>query len=163
MPADSSFDIVSSVDQMEVKNAFNQAHKEVENRYDFRGTAVDLELVDNLIQLTADDEFRLDQLRDIVFSKLIKRGIDAKMIEYSDVEKAGGMTLKQKVKFKDGIATDEAKKLCQQIRDSKIKVNAQIQGEQVRVSGKSKDDLQKVIQFVKGLELPYSVSFTNYR
>lgn len=163
MAADFSFDIVSEVDKMEVKNAFNQAEKELQNRYDFKGTKAAMELVDNAIDLTADDEFRMGQLYDIVFSKLIKRGIDAKMIETGKIEVAGGMTVKQKVTFKQGIPTDQAKALVKQIKDSKIKVNVQIQGEEVRVSGKSKDDLQKTMQFVKGLELPYAVNFTNYR
>lgn len=163
MAADFSFDIVSEVDKMEVKNAFNQAEKELQNRYDFKGTKAAMELADDAIDLTADDEFRMGQLYDIVFSKLIKRGIDAKMIETGKIEGAGGMTVKQKVTFKQGIPTDQAKALVKQIKDSKIKVNVQIQGEEVRVSGKSKDDLQKAMQFVKGLELPYAVNFTNYR
>ncbi len=163
MAADFSFDIVSEVDKMEVKNAFNQAEKELQNRYDFKGTKAAMELADDAIDLTADDEFRMGQLYDIVFSKLIKRGIDAKMIETGKIEGAGGMTVKQKVTFKQGIPTDQAKALVKQIKDSKIKVNVQIQGEEVRVSGKSKDDLQKTMQFVKGLELPYAVNFTNYR
>lgn len=163
MAADFSFDIVSEVDKMEVKNAFNQAEKELQNRYDFKGTKAAMELADDAIDLTADDEFRMGQLYDIVFSKLIKRGIDAKMIETGKIEVAGGMTVKQKVTFKQGIPTDQAKALVKQIKESKIKVNVQIQGEEVRVSGKSKDDLQKTMQFVKGLELPYAVNFTNYR
>lgn len=164
MSGEFSFDIVSEVDKMEVKNAFNQAEKELQNRYDFKGTKAEMELVDDsAIDLTADDEFRMGQLYDIVFSKLIKRNIDAKMIETGKIEAAGGMTVKQKVSFKQGIPQDQAKALVKQIKDSKIKVNAQIQGEQVRVSSKSKDDLQKTMQFVKGLDLPYAINFTNYR
>ncbi|MCA0360553.1 MAG: YajQ family cyclic di-GMP-binding protein [Armatimonadetes bacterium] len=164
MSGEFSFDIVSEVDKMEVKNAFNQAEKELQNRYDFKGTKAEMELADDsAIDLTADDEFRMGQLYDIVFSKLIKRNIDAKMIETGKIEAAGGMTVKQKVSFKQGIPQDQAKALVKQIKDSKIKVNAQIQGEQVRVSSKSKDDLQKTMQFVKGLDLPYAINFTNYR
>jgi uncharacterized protein YajQ (UPF0234 family) len=158
-----SFDIVSSVDLNEVKNAHNQAAKELENRYDFRGSNAKIEFDGKEITLTAEDEFRLEQVRDIVFSKLVKRGVEAKMTEYGKPEPGAGVSVRQKVTFKQGLAQDHAKALVKQIKDKGLKVNAQIQGEQVRVSAKSKDDLQKVIQFVKGLDLPYSVDFTNYR
>lgn len=164
MATEFSFDIVSEVDQAEVKNAFNQAHKELINRYDFKGSPAKIELEDDgSISLTAEDEFRLSQVYDIVFSKLIKREVDAKMIETSKAEAAGGMTMKQKVTFKQGIAQDQAKALVKEIKGTGIKANAQIQGEAIRVSAKSKDDLQKVIQFVKGQSLPYAVNFKNYR
>jgi uncharacterized protein YajQ (UPF0234 family) len=150
--AESSFDIVSRVDQMEVKNAIDQAQKELHNRYDLKGTKAE-------IQSEKDD---ITVIADIVFSKLIKRGIDARQIEWGKVEPGAGISVKVKLTFKAGIPQDQAKALIKQIRD-KLKVNAQIQGEEVRVSSKSKDDLQKAITFVKGLDLPYPVDFVNYR
>lgn len=158
-----SFDIVSKVDMAEVKNAVNQAQKELENRYDFRGTAAKIDFDEKDVSLTADDEFRMDQLKDIVFSKLIKRNVDARSIEYGKMEPGPGVSVKQKVSFKQGIEQDKAKSLIKQIKDKGLKVNAQIQGDQLRVSGKSKDDLQKAITFVKSLDLEFPVDFINYR
>lgn len=158
-----SFDIVSKADMAEVKNAVNQASKELENRYDFRGSMASIALEKEDIDLVADDEFRMEQLREIVISKLLKRGVEYKMIELGKIEPGSGISVKQKLTFKNGIPQDQAKALVKQIKDKGLKVNAQIQGTEVRVSGKSKDDLQKTIQFVKGLELPYSVDFVNMR
>lgn len=158
-----SFDIVSKADMAEVKNAVNQASKELENRYDFRGSMASIALEKDDVDLVADDEFRMEQLREIVVSKLLKRGIEYKMIELGKIEPGSGISVKQKLTFKNGIPQDQAKALVKQIKDKGLKVNAQIQGTDVRVSGKSKDDLQKTIQFVKGLDLPYSVDFVNMR
>lgn len=163
MATEFSFDIVSEVDRMEVKNAFQQAVKELANRYDFKGSSAAIEESGNEIILTAEDDFRLSQVRDILFSKLVKREISAKMVEYGSVEPAKGMTVRQAVSFKEGLKMEEAKALSKMIKDEKFKVNSQVQGEQVRVSGKSKDDLQKVMAYVKGLDLPYAVKFTNFR
>lgn len=163
MASEFSFDIVSEVDRMEVKNAYQQATKELSNRYDFKGSPASIEESGDEIVLTAEDEFRLSQVRDILFSKLVKREVSAKMITYGTIEPAKGTTVKQTVSFKMGLEMEEAKALSKKIKDEKFKVNSQVQGEQVRVSGKSKDDLQKVMAFVKGLDLPYSVKFTNYR
>lgn len=160
---DFSFDIVSRVDLNEVKNAYNQATKELENRYDFRGSIAKIEFDGKEVKLTAEDEFRLEQVRDIVFSKLVKRGIDPKMVEYGKAEPGAGISVHQAVQFKQGIPQDQAKSLAKQIKDKGLKVHAQIQGEELRVSGKSKDDLQKAIQFVKSLDLPFAVDFVNYR
>lgn len=158
-----SFDIVSRVDMQEVRNAVDQARRELAGRYDFRGTKSEIEFEGDELSLVADDDFRLQQLRDIVESKLIRRGIDIRQVVFEDPEKIGGMLLRQKVTLKVGIAQDKAKDLIKTIRDSKIKVQAQMQGDEVRVSGKSKDDLQKAIALVKSLELDYSVQFVNYR
>lgn len=163
MAQDFSFDIVSEVDQMEVKNAFNAADKELSNRYDFKGSPASMELNDDGVTLTAEDEFRMDQVRDILLSKLLKRNVDIRMIENGKVEPAGGMVVKQKVTFKKGIPQDKAKALVKLIKDQGLKVQAQIQGEAVRVSAKSKDDLQKCIGAVKAMTLDYAVDFTNYR
>lgn len=160
---DFSFDIVSKVDMMEVKNAMSQAERELENRYDFKGSKCELIHEKEDITLIADDEFKMDQLKDIVISKLLKRGVDMRSIGWSKVEHGTGLTIRQKVEFTNGIAQDKAKALIKQIKDKGLKVQAQIQGDQVRVSGKSKDDLQKAITFVKSLDLDYPVDFTNYR
>jgi uncharacterized protein YajQ (UPF0234 family) len=165
LASDFSFDIVSKVDQMELKNAMDQADKEIMNRYDFKGTKIEI-IYDGKMDITlvADDEFRMDQLKDIVFSKMLKRGIDARQIDYGKLEPAGNITVRCKVELKQGIPTDKAKALTKDIRDNKaLKVNSQIQGEEVRVSSKSKDDLQKCMTFVKGLPLDYPVEFINFR
>lgn len=160
---DFSFDIVSKVDLMELKNAINQADKELSNRYDLKGTKCEILSEKDDVTLVADDEFRMDQLKDIVFSKMIKRGIDARSIEWGKLEPGAGISVRTKLTLKQGIAQDKAKALIKQIRDKGLKVQAQIQGEEVRVSGKSKDDLQKAIQFVKGLDLDFPVDFVNFR
>jgi uncharacterized protein YajQ (UPF0234 family) len=155
---DFSFDIVSKVDQMEVKNAIGQAEKELSNRYDLKGTKCEIQHDKENITLIADDEFRMEQLKDIVFSKFIKRGIDA-----GKIEPGAGLSVKCSLTLKQGIAQDKAKSLIKQIKDKGLKVQAQIQGDEVRVSSKSKDDLQKTITFVKGLTLDFPVDFLNYR
>ena len=160
---DFSFDIVSRADMMEVKNAIDQAQKELHNRYDLKGTKCEIQAEKDDYTLIADDEFRMDQLKDIVFSKLIKRGVDARQIDWGKVEPGAGISVKCKLTFKTGIAQDKAKSLIKQIKEKGLKVNAQIQGEEVRVSAKSKDDLQKTITYVKGLDLDYPVNFVNYR
>ena len=160
---DFSFDIVSKADMMEVKNAIDQAQKELANRYDFRGGKSEILHEKDDITLIADDEFKMEQLKDIVFSKMLKRGIDARQIEWGKPEPATGLTIKMALKLKQGIEQDKAKALIKQIRDKGLKVQAQIQGDEVRVSSKSKDDLQKAITFVKGLDLPFPVNFINFR
>lgn len=162
MASEFSFDIVSEVDMNIVKDGFNVANKELMNRYDLKGTSANIEFDDKEITITADSEFGLGQVKDIVFSKMIKKNIDPKMMEFSDPEESGKI-VRQKLSFKQGIAQDQAKALVKEIKNTKLKVNAQIQGEAVRVSGKSKDDLQKVMQEVKGMNLDYAVTFNNYR
>lgn len=160
---DFSFDIVSRADKMEVKNAIDQAQRELSNRYDLKGTKCEIVVDKEDITLVADDEFRMDQLKDIVFSKLIKRGIDARQLEWGALEPGAGISVKSKLTLKTGIAQDKAKPLIKQIRDKGLKVQAQIQGDEIRVTSKSKDDLQKAIQFVKGLDLDFPVDFVNMR
>jgi uncharacterized protein YajQ (UPF0234 family) len=161
--ADFSFDIVSRADMMEVKNAINQAQKELENRYDFKGSKSEINFEKDEIHLVSDDEFKMKQLQDIVFAKMVKRNIDPRQMEWTKIEPSGNMTVKCELKLTQGIAQDKAKALIKQIRDKGLKVQAQIQGDEVRVSAKSKDDLQKTITFVKGLDLDYPVDFKNYR
>lgn len=159
-----SFDIVSRADKMEVKNALDQAEKELANRYDLKGSKCEIIADKEDTTLIADDEFKMDQLKEIVFSKLIKRGIDGRQIEWGDLEPGAGISVKCKLTLKTGIDQEKAKPLTKQIRDNKaLKVQAQIQGEEIRVSGKSKDDLQKTMQFVKGLDLDFPVEFVNMR
>lgn len=159
-----SFDIVSRADKMEVKNAIGQAEKDLANRYDLKGTKCEIVHEKDDVSLIADDEFRMQQLQDIVFSKLIKRGIDARSIEWGKIEPGAGISVKCKLNLKQGIEQDKAKALTKQIRDNKaLKVQSQIQGEEVRVSSKSKDDLQKAMAFVKGLDLDFPVDFVNFR
>jgi cyclic-di-GMP-binding protein len=160
---ESSFDIVSKVDQQEVRNGVDQAQRELANRYDFKGTKAEIIFEKDQLTLIADDEFRMEQLKDILISKLIKRGIDLRQIDYGKAEAGTGLTIRQKVEFKQGIAQDQAKPLIKQIKDKGLKVQAQIQGDAIRVTGKDKDELQKVITFVKSLDLPMPVLFENYR
>ena len=159
-----SFDVVSRVDMMEVRNAVDQAQRELANRYDFKGSKSEIRFEKDEITLVGDDEFRLDQLKDIFFSKMIKRGIDARQIDYDKIEHGSGISVHQKVILKTGIAQDKAKALIRLIKDDKsLKVNAQIQGEEVRITSKDKDDLQKAIAFIKKQDLDYPVDFVNYR
>ncbi|MBI5706196.1 MAG: YajQ family cyclic di-GMP-binding protein [Armatimonadetes bacterium] len=158
-----SFDIVSKADMMEVKNAVDQAQRELANRYDFRGTMASIELEKEEIALVADDEFRMGQLKDILISKLVKRGIDLRQLDYGKIEHGSGISIRQKVLLKQGISQDHARPLIKQIKDKGFKVQAQIQGDAVRVSGKEKDELQKTMAFVRGLDLPVPVNFENYR
>lgn len=158
-----SFDIVSKANMMEVKNAIDQAQREIEHRYDFKGTMAEIQLEKEDITLIADDEFRMGQLKDILVSKLVKRGVDLRHVDYGKVEHGAGISIRQKVILKQGIPQDTAKPLIKQIKDKGLKVQAQIQGEAVRVAGKDKDELQKAIAFVKGLDLGLPVAFENYR
>jgi uncharacterized protein YajQ (UPF0234 family) len=160
---DFSFDIVSRADMMEVKNAIDQAQKELSNRYDLKGTKCDILHEKEDITLIADDEFRMDQLKDIVFSKMLKRGIDARQFAWGKLEPGAGISVKSKMELKTGIPQEKAKPLIKSIKDAGLKVQAQIQGDEIRVTSKSKDDLQKAINFVKAQELDFAVTFTNYR
>lgn len=147
----------------EVRNAVDQAQKELMNRFDLKGTNSEILFDKDEITLHGGDEGKLKQVKDILFGKLIKRGVDARQVDYGKMEPASGMTVKQKVILKVGIPQDDARALIKKIKESAIKVQAQIQGDEVRVSGKSKDDLQKCIAYVKGLDLSYPVDFVNYR
>jgi len=161
--ADYSFDIVSRVNQQEVRNAVDQAQKELMNRFDLKGTMSEIQFEKDEITLIGGDEGKLKQLRDILFGKLIKRGLDPRVIGYGKEEPASGMTVKQKVEFKRGISQDHGRQLIKLLKEKNLKIQAQIQGDEVRVSGKSKDDLQKAIAFVKGLSLEFPVDFVNFR
>ncbi|MFZ9519604.1 MAG: YajQ family cyclic di-GMP-binding protein [Silvanigrellaceae bacterium] len=162
-----SFDVVSEVNVQEVDNAVNQAQKEIQSRYDFKGTKFDLNFDAKAaeIKLTADAESRLESMLDIINSKLIKRGIELGAIEISKREPAGGMMLKQSLKVKQGLEQDKAKQIIKVIKDSKLKVEAQIQDKQVLVTGKKIDDLQEVIGLLKSQQgqLKIPLQFVNMR
>jgi cyclic-di-GMP-binding protein len=160
---ESSFDIVSKVDLQEVDNAVHQAQKEIENRFDFKGSKSSIERSNEEIVLVGDDEYKLNAVIDILQTKLVKRGISLKSLEYGKVEPASGGTVRQTIKIRQGIPQDQAKKIVKLVKDSKLKVQAAVQGDQVRVSGKSKDDLQAVIRLLREADLPVELQFVNYR
>lgn len=164
MATEFSFDIVSKTDPQEVKNALQQVDKEIETRFDFRGSMAEVQH-DGKQQLTllADDESRLTALVDVLQSKLIKRGIDIRFLEYGKIEAATKGTVRQVVTIKNGLPTEAAKKITKLIKDKALKVTTQIQDEQVRVSAKSKDDLQSVMALLKGADLDAPLQFVNYR
>ncbi len=165
MAQQNSFDIVSEVNMQEVDNALNQARKEVLTRYDFKDTKTTIEFVekDKFVTVTSDDEFRLKAVIDVLQNKFVKRGIHLKTLKYSDVEQAAGGMARQKITLQVGIDKENAKKLVQVIKDMKIKVQAQIMDDQVRVTGKDKDDLQSVIAKLRSTDFPLPLQFTNYR
>jgi uncharacterized protein YajQ (UPF0234 family) len=163
MAAENSFDIVSEVDLQEIRNAVQQAEKEIVTRYDLKKAAAELTLEKEEIALEAADEFSLNQALDVLKTKLIKRNVNLKSARYGKVEPAGGGRARQKITFQQGIPIETAKKLVAEIKTRKLKVQASIQGDTVRVSGKNRDDLQTVIAVLKSLELDLPLSFTNYR
>lgn len=158
-----SFDIVSEVDKQEVRNAVEQSNKEVTNRFDFKGSDARIEQSDYALTIFADDEFKLSQVIDILSTKLVKRGIDLKCLDYGKLEKVTGNKVKQLVTVKVGIDSDLAKRVVKLIKDSKLKVQASIQGEAVRVSGAKKDLLQETIALVRKTDWGFPLQFQNFR
>ncbi|AMA51789.1 MULTISPECIES: YajQ family cyclic di-GMP-binding protein [Bacillus] len=163
MAKESSFDIVSKVELPEVQNAIQIALKEISTRYDFKGSKSDISLDKEELVLVSDDEFKLSQLKDVLVSKLIKRNVPTKNIDYGKVENASGGTVRQRAKLVQGIDKDNAKKINTIIKNSGLKVKSQVQDDQVRVTGKNKDDLQQIITAVRGADLPIDVQFINFR
>lgn len=163
--ADPSFDVVSEVDMAEVVNAVQQAQKEVVQRYDLKGTAAGIELreKEKLLVLTANDDFGLKAVNDVLQNKLIKRNVALKALSYGAVEPAAKGTVQQQVTVQHGIATEKAKEIVKAIKDAKLKVQAAIQAEQVRVTGKKRDDLQAVIALLRQQDFGIPLQFTNYR
>jgi len=161
--AESSFDVVSSVDLQEVKNAISQAMKEITTRFDLKGTSSEVVLTGEEIVITSSDEFKLKAVRDVLEERLVKRTVPLKALTYATVEKALGGTTRQKVSLQKGIPSDKAREIVKAIKGTKLKVQASIQGDQVRVSGKNRDDLQAVIRLLKGTDLGIDMQFTNYR
>jgi cyclic-di-GMP-binding protein len=165
MASQFSFDVVSEVDSQEVDNAVNQATKEVDQRYDFKGsnTKIDLNLKDKTITMQTADDMKIKALEEILNGKMIKRGISLKALEYGNIETAGGDTRRVVVKIKHGLTTEQAKEITKLVKDQKMKVQAQIQGDAVRITGKSKDDLQTAIGILKASAFDFPIQFTNYR
>lgn len=163
MASENSFDITSKIDMQELNNAINQAEKEISNRFDFKGSKSRIELQKEELVIISDDELKLQNVIDILHSKMAKRGISLKNLEYGKVEPAAQSTVKQTVALKQGIDQTNAKKINVLVKDSKLKVSSQIQGDQIRVSGKNKDDLQKIMQLIKQADLPLELQFTNFR
>ncbi|TYS45475.1 YajQ family cyclic di-GMP-binding protein [Bacillus infantis] len=157
MSKESSFDIVSKVDLSEVTNAISIAMKEVKTRYDFKGSKSDVTLDKEELVLISDDEYKLDQLKDVLLSKMIKRGIPIKNLDYGKIEAASGGTVRQRAKLMQGIDKENAKKINTLIKNSGLKVKSQVQDDQVRVTGKNRDDLQQVIAAVREADLTVDV------
>lgn len=158
-----SFDIVSEVDKQEVKNAVEQTNKEVSTRFDFKGSDARVEQAEYVLTLYADDEFKLDQVQEVLNNKLIKRGIDIKCLELGKLEKVTGNKLKRTTTVKTGIEIELAKKIVKEIKDSKLKVQASIQAETVRVSGAKRDLLQECIALVRKQISDFPLQFQNFR
>ncbi|MCM3238054.1 YajQ family cyclic di-GMP-binding protein [Heyndrickxia oleronia] len=163
MAKESSFDIVSNVDFSEVTNAINLAMKEIQTRYDFKGSKSEISLDKEELVLISDDEFKMNQLKDVLFSKLIKRGVPVKNLDYGKLEGASGGTVRQRAKLIQGIDKENAKKINTIIKNSGVKVKSQVQDDQIRVTGKNRDDLQKIIAAVREADLSVDVQFVNYR
>jgi uncharacterized protein YajQ (UPF0234 family) len=158
-----SFDIVSEVNQVELKNALEQTNKEVTNRFDFKGSDSRVEHAEKVLTLFADDEFKLGQVYDVLIGKMTKRGVDIRSLDRGKIETISGNKVKQAITVKVGVDQELGKKLQRMIKDAKLKVQASIQGEAVRVSGAKRDDLQQVIALVKKNVTDVPVQFNNFR
>ena len=164
MAGDVSFDVVSDFDEQELRNALDQVRREVGQRFDFKGVTVDLSQTKDELVLVTDDEHRAAAVKDLIESKAVRRGLSLKIFDWGKVEPAGGNKVRQAIALRRGLNDELAKKISRLVRDEFPKVKSQIQGDAVRVSAKSKDDLQKVIGRLRGLEeLPVPLQFENYR
>ena len=163
MAKDCSFDVVSEVDMQEVDNAVNQAKKEIGTRYDFRGSKAEISFEGDTIKIIGDDEYKLNAIIDVLKGKMVKRNVAIKNLDYGKVEPAASATVRQVITIKKGITKENAKEVVKAIKNMKLKVQASIQEDQVRVSGKDKDDLQAVIQMLKQLDIPVELQFVNFR
>jgi hypothetical protein len=164
MAQDFSFDIVSKIDLQELDNAINMSMKEISQRFDFKGSVSDIKNEENKkLVIVSDDEFKLKNVIDILQGKLVKRGISLKFLDYGKVESSLGGSVKQDITLKQGILQEKAKQINALIKDKKLKVQPQIQGDQIRVSSKSKDELQTVMQMLRGANLDIELQFVNYR
>ncbi|RIV29331.1 YajQ family cyclic di-GMP-binding protein [Alicyclobacillaceae bacterium I2511] len=163
MAKEASFDVVSEVDVQEVSNAVSQARKEVQTRFDFKGSKCQVEFDGTELVLLADDDYKLTSLTDVLESKLIKRGVSLKALKKGKTEPATGGTVRQRITLQQGIDQDTTRIISKMVKDAKLKVQASIQGDQVRITGKNKDDLQAVIQLLQQADLPIPLQFSNYR
>ncbi len=157
-----SFDVVSEVDHHELTNAVDQMNREITNRFDFKGSGAKVELKEQLMNLEAENEFQIKQMHDIIYKKLASRGIDTSCLEQGKIEERG-MRAYQVITVREGIDSELAKKIVKMIKETKMKVQAAIQGEQVRVTGKKRDDLQSVIEMLKGADIDLPLQFNNFR
>lgn len=158
-----SFDVVSQVDWAEVTNAVDQANREIQNRYDFKGSGACVEQSGPELVVYADDEFKVDQAVDILHTRLAKRKVDLGCLEAGSIKLIGGDKAKQDITIRHGIGPDLAKKIVKLVKDSKLKTQASVQGEQVRVTGKKRDDLQQIMGLLRDIELGLPLQFTNFR
>ena len=163
MAQQNSFDIVSQIDLAEVNNALNQTVKEVRQRFDFKGSHADVVLEKHELVLSAEDETKLRNMNDILQQKLVRRGVPLKALNYGTIEPAAGSTVRQRAQIQEGIPQDKAKEVVKFIKDSKVKVQASIQGDVVRISGRDRDTLQEVIAKLKEKDFGIHMQFTNYR
>jgi len=160
---DNTFDVVSVVDLQEVDNAINQAIKEINNRFDFKGSKTKITFENNQIIIISDDDFKLKNAKDVLETKLVKRGIDLKALKYGKLEEASGNTVRQRADLIQGIDKEKAKVITKALKNSKIKVQCTFQDDQVRISGKNRDDLQAAMQLIKGEDLGMPIQFVNFR
>jgi uncharacterized protein YajQ (UPF0234 family) len=158
-----SFDIVSQVNEVELRNAVDQANKEIGNRFDFKGSDARVEQAEHILMLYADDDFKLGQVYDVLVARLAKRGVDVRALERGKSEKISGDKLRQPLTVRTGVDQELAKKLVKHIKDSKLRVQASVQGDAVRVSGAKKDTLQEAIQLVRRLVTDFPLQFVNFR
>ena len=165
MAAESSFDIVCKLDGQEVKNAVQHAMKEIVNRFDFKGSGTQIQVVDDgaAIELKSSEEFKLQSARDVLESKLVKRGIELKALNPGEIESALGGTVRQRIELQSGIPMEKAREIVKIVKSTKRKVQAAIQGDQVRISGKKKDELQSIMSLLKEANLGIAMQFKNYR
>lgn len=163
MAQDFSFDVVSKTDMQEVQNAIQQAKREIETRFDFKGSKSEIELKENEIILSSDDEGKLKSVRDVLEGRLVKRQVSLKAIDYQKIEDAALGTVRQRAKIIQGLDSDKAKAVVKSIKDAKLKVQAAIQGDQVRVTGRKKDDLQQAIAILKEKDFGAPLQFVNFR
>ncbi|ACV63863.1 protein of unknown function DUF520 [Desulfofarcimen acetoxidans DSM 771] len=163
MAKDNSFDVVSVVNLQEVDNAINQAVKEINNRFDFKGSKTKISFENDQITIVSDDDFKLKNAKDVLETKLVKRGIDLKALKYGKLEEAAGNTVRQRADLIQGIDKDKAKIITKALKNSKIKVQSAFQDDQVRISGKNRDDLQAAMQLIKEQDLGMPIQFVNFR
>jgi uncharacterized protein YajQ (UPF0234 family) len=163
MTAEHSFDVVSKVDFQEVRNAVHQATKEIQTRFDFKGSKTQIRLVEEEIELTSAEEMKLRSAYDVLQSKLVKRGVSLKALQPGKIEEAFGGTVRQNIQLQVGIPVEKAREIVKMIKGTKLKVQSSIQGDQVRISGKKKDDLQTIIGLLRESDLGIHMQFVNYR
>lgn len=158
-----SFDVVSEADTVEIRNAIEQANKEITNRFDFKGSDARIEQKERELTAFADDDFKLGQVRDVLLGKMAKRNVDVRFLDYGDVQKISGDKVRQPITVRHGVSAEHAKRIVRLIKDSKRKVQASIQGDSVRVSGAKRDDLQDTIALLKKEITDIPLAFTNFR